>query len=233
MSQGGITMTKVCSKCKKELCISKFTKNKSRKDGLCTYCKKCSKIKRISWRKENYSKLHEYYLKQSEGKVSFRREDEKIRKAKTHKKCPLCNEIKPISDFHKDRTKPDGIKYRCKVCAVNLAVDYGRKNPEKKREACRKRRAKRKDVKECYTKEDEKYTRKLFKNKCANCGATENLCIDHHYPLCEGHALTRMNAVLLCTHCNCSKNNKDPQEFYDKPTLKFIEEKLKPNHFCS
>ncbi|GAH11033.1 unnamed protein product, partial [marine sediment metagenome] len=33
--------TKICSKCKKELSISKFNKDKKYKDGLQPYCKKC------------------------------------------------------------------------------------------------------------------------------------------------------------------------------------------------
>lgn len=33
--------TKVCSKCKKELPISEFGKNKATKDGLICSCKKC------------------------------------------------------------------------------------------------------------------------------------------------------------------------------------------------
>ena len=33
--------TKVCSKCKRELPISEFYKNKSNPDGLGYYCKRC------------------------------------------------------------------------------------------------------------------------------------------------------------------------------------------------
>lgn len=44
---------KICSKCKKKKHISKFTKNKDKKDGLASYCKECSK----QWRKDNVQKL--------------------------------------------------------------------------------------------------------------------------------------------------------------------------------
>jgi hypothetical protein len=44
-------------------------------------------------------------------------------------------------------------------------------NIDRVRESCRKRRAKRLDIKEKYSKEDEFYTRMIFENKCANCGS--------------------------------------------------------------
>ena len=52
--------TKVCSRCKRELPISEFTKDKSRVDGLQNYCKGCNK-KYYEDNKENiiaYQKLY-------------------------------------------------------------------------------------------------------------------------------------------------------------------------------
>jgi len=37
-------LTKVCPKCGRELPLSEFNKDKSRKDGLNVYCKECRKI---------------------------------------------------------------------------------------------------------------------------------------------------------------------------------------------
>lgn len=31
--------------------------------------------------------------------------------------CSKCGEVKPFSEFHKDKTKPNGIRYDCKICA--------------------------------------------------------------------------------------------------------------------
>lgn len=30
--------------------------------------------------------------------------------------CPSCTEAKPLSEFHKDRTRRDGLNPRCKEC---------------------------------------------------------------------------------------------------------------------
>ncbi len=32
------------------------------------------------------------------------------------KHCPGCGETKPQTDFHKDRSSPDGLNCWCKVC---------------------------------------------------------------------------------------------------------------------
>ena len=53
-------VTKKCMKCGRELPVSSFNKCRSRKDGLQTYCKECSKeanksssIKKLELMKEN------------------------------------------------------------------------------------------------------------------------------------------------------------------------------------
>ena len=47
-----IKITKICSKCKKELLIKQFCKNKAQKDGLANWCKECKKI----YKREHYKK---------------------------------------------------------------------------------------------------------------------------------------------------------------------------------
>jgi len=32
------------------------------------------------------------------------------------KQCTACKEIKPISEFHKDRSRKDGLQRKCKIC---------------------------------------------------------------------------------------------------------------------
>lgn len=56
--------TKVCSRCKKELPIEMFTKNKNCIDGMNCYCKYCSSKKRKKYYKENKSKIKMRYKKQ-------------------------------------------------------------------------------------------------------------------------------------------------------------------------
>lgn len=53
-----------------------------------------------------------------------------------------------------------------------------------------------------------------FDHRCANCGTSERLELDHHRPLEDGHALYG-NSVPLCRLCNARKHTKRPERFYD------------------
>ena len=46
--------TKICSKCRRELPLSEFNKDRTRKDGLQTYCKDCRKQYMKQYNKEYY-----------------------------------------------------------------------------------------------------------------------------------------------------------------------------------
>jgi 5-methylcytosine-specific restriction endonuclease McrA len=65
---------------------------------------------------------------------------------------------------------------------------------------------------------------RVFGYQCAACGRPGQigeLVLDHHRPLQKGHALLH-NAVPLCRSCNCKKNKKSPERFYDARRLKEI-----------
>lgn len=59
---------KVCSKCKKELPLNHFTKEKCKKDGYCSLCKDCAKLQRkerkeyIQQYQENHKEERQQYL---------------------------------------------------------------------------------------------------------------------------------------------------------------------------
>lgn len=43
------------------------------------------------------------------------------------KRCPLCNEWKPRSDYHRNAARRDGIKPICKPCSTNQTRELRRK----------------------------------------------------------------------------------------------------------
>ena len=55
---------------------------------------------------------------------------------KRTKRCPKCEEIKPKSDFHKDKSKKDGLVSSCKPChkATNKAWNQANKEKYKARQ---------------------------------------------------------------------------------------------------
>ena len=51
--------------------------------------------------------------------------------------------------------------------------------------------------------------------KCQNCGAKENLQIDHILPLCRGGRHNEDNMQVLCRTCNCKKGRSiDFQKYF-------------------
>lgn len=63
--------------------------------------------------------------------------------------------------------------------------------------------------------------------KCAYCGSTDNLAMEHFIPLasksepCPG--TVKENIVPACKNCNSSKYNKSPHDWATQETLKCIE----------
>lgn len=45
------------------------------------------------------------------------------------KRCSMCREWLPIDQFHRDRSKPDGLQNRCKPCNIEVNKQWYRKNP--------------------------------------------------------------------------------------------------------
>lgn len=87
-------MLKRCSKCKKELDFSCFTKDKQKHDGLRPNCKMCA---------------HRWAL--LNGKVRF-----KEVLSVDYKRCTKCRKVKLKTDFLHDRQKKDGFYSSCKDC---------------------------------------------------------------------------------------------------------------------
>lgn len=67
------------------------------------------------------------------------------------KKCPKCKQIKPVSEFYKDKAKKDGHQGACKSCQLEYFRQYRRtekgktyhkryRQSEKGKEMCRKSR---------------------------------------------------------------------------------------------
>jgi len=209
-------MTKTCTKCGVEKDVSEFRQYRSK-------CKSCEREYLQEWRNKNKE-----HLRRSHNNW---RNKNKERARKTSNKWYDVNKerVKEYYNNHKTERKLYTKQYRKEhpEKVKQAYKDWCTRNPEKVREYCRARRAKRYGVNERYLKEDRQYTLSLFNHQCACCGSTENLCIDHHYPLYKGPSPSpRSNAVVLCTSCNSSKRESLPEEFYTPAKLLWIESKL-------
>jgi len=196
---------KICSKCNKNKILCNFVKGRNK-------CRDCTREYHRNWERVNREHVNKR-------KKQWREDNpekclESIRRWEASNPEKVNERKKQWREDNRESTRKGN-----RIWSTN--------NKDKKREYERKRRARKQQVKESYTKEDELYTRELFEHKCANCGSIENLCIDHHMPLSKGYPLTRQNAVLLCTSCNCKKQNKIPDNFYSMYKLNEISNILK------
>ena len=142
--------TKVCSRCKRELPISEFTKDKSRVDGLQNYCKGCNK-KYYEDNKENiiaYQKLYyednkknilvkrKQYSKTEKGKQILRQAKKKYSKSEKGKQARKKSKDKYSNTFGRDGCK--------RGCSGMLKRDYElteqelmRRNVKRKQHECK------------------------------------------------------------------------------------------------
>jgi 5-methylcytosine-specific restriction endonuclease McrA len=219
-------MTKTCTKCNHTKELSEFNKQAKAKDGHCTQCRSCSSKRYKNWHKDNRSynitRLKEWHTNNKEHSATYSKE-----RYNTHLKL-METDVEYSNEYTRTHSDYNAEWYeKNRESIIKRVSEYKIDHPERYREYGRKRRARKVAVKENYTTLDEQYTREIFNNRCANCGSTDHLHIDHHYPLSKGHGLTRTNAVVLCRHCNCSKSDKLPENFYSQEKLRVITELLK------
>lgn len=107
--------TKLCSKCKQDLPLSNFSKDKYQSSGLEPRCKLCKKIHKI--------------------KFSYSRDEAMI-----VKKCIRCEVEKSTSKFYSDKTVKCGLQGICISCVSKAAKIWSKKNRIKKCEQTRQYR---------------------------------------------------------------------------------------------
>lgn len=59
------------------------------------------------------------------------------------KECKSCGELKPLGDFHTDRSASDGKLYRCKKCISTVKAKYYLKNKRKIKKAIKDKKKER------------------------------------------------------------------------------------------
>ncbi|WP_406265313.1 endonuclease VII domain-containing protein [Streptomyces sp. NBC_00191] len=97
---------KKCSRCKRTLDRDAFASNSSTADGLQAYCRECSA---------------EYYRQRQEAKG--RNVRVKVPVQRGHKRCPQCGEIKPHTEWERNKTSSDGWASYCRECRAQRNRD--------------------------------------------------------------------------------------------------------------
>lgn len=196
---------KQCFRCHRVLPGEQFSKNRSRKDGLCIWCKDCMQKYVKKYRQDNREKIKEKQKEKSEYKKAYMKKyrqkhvaQEKIQKRKYY----LDNIIQRI-EYHKkynqkniEHIRAQGKRYRQRNRARHLAATIKRKAAKLQR------------TPKWLTKEQLQQIIDFY----INC--PEGMTVDHIYPL-QGRYVSGLhhpdNLQYLTPKENCVKFNKRPE----------------------
>jgi hypothetical protein len=123
------------------------------------------------------------------------------------KLCKTCGVVKPLDEFHRNKTRPDGRVYSCKPCTLTRVKQWQKDNPEKYKANWQSKSYTRHGITEA------DYLALLEKQGgvCAACGnppsgakfSGQRLNIDHDHACCPGdYSCGSCIRGLLCVGCN-------------------------------
>ena len=180
---------KTCTKCKIEKHFHEFSKNRSKKDGLKSECKKCTSISVSLWKIENKERVKESARKYRENNR------QKVRKATAEWNLKNIERVRMT-------TKAWAKMNPCKVSALSRNRRVRISSADGKHSAT--------DIREIFEKQQ---------GFCANClcklfkSGKQKFHVDHIMPLALGGSNWPANLQCLCPACNMKKHAKDPIEW--------------------
>lgn len=166
-------------------------------------------------KKRNEKKRQERIARGIPERAKFNTEEERLEARRANQRR-YNNSDKGKSKLKKWLSDPDNYEK-----SLEHSRNSKKRNPESRVSIEQRRRERKALVNESkLTKQDIIDLKNKFDNKCFNCGSDKKLNVDHFFPLSMGHALTENNRIILCLSCNCSKNNKNPHDFFSEKQLK-------------
>jgi hypothetical protein len=120
-----------------------------------------------------------------------------------------CQETKPLSEFNKDSSTPDGYSYKCRECAKELQRIHYHKNKKQYKQNLKNRRKNTRQFLETYKSE----------RGCSRCFENHPACLEFHHRdpdlkeieisdvICSGWAYKRImkeieKCDIFCSNCH-------------------------------
>ena len=205
--------TKTCLVCRQSFPATPehFTRDKSRADGLHPYCKACRNKERRERRhadpeaeRHNRERANAWYWANKE------------RACASRKRAYSENREQAITASAEwRRANPE--RYRATQHECKLR--HYRQNREAYAAYVRNRRARIRDAEGSHTAKDVRHLFREQRGRCLYCGCdlSDGYHVDHVIPISRGGSNDISNLALACRTCNCSKNNRPPNEWPQKP----------------
>ena len=151
------------------------------------------------------------------------------------KYCPRCEATKPASEFHKHSKTKDGLQPKCKSCALEMAREAYRRNPDAVKRAAKKwaekNPSRRKEIaynsklKAKYGIEFTDYQQMFEKQggRCAICDGEGGIGNSEVAPLFVDHChSTGKIRGLLCMKCNSGLGHFEDQVNRMKRAINYL-----------
>ena len=182
--------TKHCSKCDTDKPLAKFSKNNSRKDGLCSECKAC----RAVYDAERYAN----HAEERRAKQALY-DAEHVERRKQYDAGRIADSRARHAEYY--------IAHRDSFLARQSAYDKTEIGRASHIASKHNRRVRLGDVP--LTIEVVREVKAAIGNRCPYCGETFTKGhIDHIVPVSSGGTNARANLIYVCANCNLRKGNR-------------------------
>ncbi len=121
---------------------------------------------------------------------------------KTNKKCSYCGEIKPLSEFYKNKRQNDGYHFYCKDCAKDKRKKEYKKN---KKEIRKRQKEYTSKIKQEFLEGKRMQAKKKYCPKCKKIKLAKYFAKDYSHP---------MGLYVYCNECRreyCRKKRKSKE----------------------
>jgi len=203
---------KTCTKCGESFpaTLEYFGRQSKGKNGLDSRCKLCSAKQRKQWYADNREYNKQYYARNRESSLASSKQ--------WRKDNPL------LSKQYGKQWYIDN-----KELTAQRAKKWGEDNPDSRSVSKRKwiknnhdkvniltqgRRARKRELPSTLTTEQWETIKQYFNDKCAYCGESKPLTVEHFVPVSKLGELSTNNILPACSSCNSSKGAKDFRVWY-------------------
>lgn len=168
------------------------------------HCPKCNE-EQVRYREYTCKNCREIYLREWQRKNRIDQNKKKLKWAEDNRL-----KSREIKKRHENKDREAHLEYRKKLYAEGKRKTDYKDDPQVKRAAKNRRRAKR--IGNGFVKYNPQDIFNRDNNTCVYCGET-GTHLDHLVPISRGGPDTPENVAVACQHCNCSKGTKTATEF--------------------